>query len=696
MLKNGWIGCAVFPLVLLFCSHGLTAPLGDAELRSADKDTSNWLMYGRTYDDHRFSPLDQINEQSIGKLGLAWSHELGTTRGLEATPLVKDGIIYTTGNWSVVYAIDAKTGTIRWTYDPKVPRARAYFICCDVVNRGVALYRDKVYVGTLDGRLIALDENTGKPVWDVSTADSDKEPYAISGAPRIAGGKVLIGNAGAEYGVRGYISAFDAETGKMAWRFYTVPGDPSKGFESKAMEEAAKTWSGEWWKVGGGGTAWEGIVYDPVLDLVYFGTGNPTTWYRSLRGGDSNSLYTASILAVRASTGELAWYFQNTPGDNWDFDSTQPLVQADLPIGGQTRKVIMQANKNGFFYVLDRATGEFLSGKAFVRGITWAKRLDPKTGRPIEIPHDNSKGVIISPAPDGAHNWNPMAYSPATGLVYLPAKIGTQSLHVPDAAWKYDPDKNNMGRDALYEGPLKARMKSMPSPVGELLAWDPVKQRAAWHARYPVAVGGGVLATAGNLVFQGRADGVLAAYRATDGKQLWSFDAGTGIMAPPVTYQVDGVQYVSVMVGWGGPDGLGNDPSWGPVKPGYGRILTFKLGGDAVLKVPAYGHKGPPPMPTITVDSSPQLVHQGEILFADNCAGCHGGKAVAGPLPDLRYASTQTLEGIEDIVLGGKRAALGMPSFQKILNAGQVKAIQAYIVARARESAQAGAGNGRK
>ena len=687
MFKYRLIACAIFPALLLLASSGRTAPLDDATLRNTDRDANNWLMYGRTYDDHRFSPLTKINEQSIAKLGLAWSHEFGTTRGLEASPLVKDGIIYTTGNWSVVYAIDAKTGAVRWTYDPKVIRARAYFICCDVVNRGVALYRGKVYVGTLDGRLIALDERNGTPVWEISTADSANKPYAITGAPRIAGGKVLIGNAGAEYGVRGYISAFDAETGKIAWRFYTVPGDPSKGFESKAMEIAAKTWSGKWWKLGGGGTAWEGIVYDPSLDLVYFGTGNPTAWYRTLRGGNGESLYTASILAVRASNGELVWHFQTTPGDSWDFDSTQPLVQADLSIGGRTRKVIMQANKNGFFYVLDRATGEFLSGKPFVSGITWAKGLDPKTGRPIEVKSISEKPAIVSPAPDGAHNWNPMAYSPATGLIYLPAKTGTQFLHVPDTKWQYNTDRNNLGRDALYEGPLNAKLAAMPNPTGALLAWDPVKQRAAWSARYPVAVGGGVLATAGNLVFQGRADGILAAYRATDGKQLWSFDAGTGIMAPPVTYQVDGVQYVSVLAGWGGPDGLGNDPVWGPVKPGYGRMLTFTLGGHAAFKAPDFGHAGPPPMPTVKVDTSPAVLHLGKVLFDDNCAACHGANAVAGPMPDLRYASTQTLEGIQAIVLGGARASRGMPSFRKILTADQVRTIQAYIVSRAREGA---------
>ncbi len=645
-------------------------------------------MYGRTYDDHRFSPLNQINEQTVGKLGLAWSKELGTTRGLEGTPLIEDGIIYTTGSWSVVYAIDAKTGEVRWTYDPKVPRQRASFICCDVVNRGVALYRRKVYVGTLDGRLIALDEDTGALRWDVSTADSAK-PYSITGAPRIAKGMVIIGNAGSEYGVRGYISAFDPETGKMIWRFYTVPGDPSKGFESKAMETAAKTWTGEWWKTGGGGTAWEGIVYDPSLDLLYFGTGNPTAWYRALRG-EGDNLYTASILAVHAGNGELAWHFQTAPGDNWDFDATQPLMQADLTIGGRARKVIMQANKNGYFYVLDRETGEFISGAPFVSGITWASGLDPKTGRPIEsqTAYAGFKPIIVSPSPDGAHNWHPMAFSPATGLIYFPVKVGSQSLHAPDPKWKYSADRGNVGYDDSYNGPLNDKLDSLPAPTGQLVAWDPVSQKAAWTASYPVVEGGGVLATGGNLVFQGRSDGMFAAWRAADGKQLWTFDAGTGIMAPPVTYQVNGVQYVSVLAGWGGPVGLSNDPKFGAVRPGYGRILTFTLNGTAVLKAPALGHTAPP-VPAITTKASPKLVHEGRLLYSSRCAGCHGVNAVAGPLPDLRYSSKETLTGIEDIVLDGTRASAGMPSFKNILNAGQVQAIQAYIVSRAREPAKA-------
>jgi quinohemoprotein ethanol dehydrogenase len=678
-----WVVC---PALLLFAACSRPRTVDDAALRAADQDTANWLMYGRTYDDHRFSPLNQINEQTAGKLGLAWSREMGTTRGLEASPLVKDGVLYTTGAWSIVEALDAKTGDVRWSYDPKVPRDRAYFICCDIVNRGAALYGGKVYVATLDGRLIALDEKTGNVVWTATTTDPDK-PYSITSAPRIAKGLVVIGNAAGEYGARGYVSAYDAETGKQAWRTYTVPGDPSKGFESKALESAAKTWSGEYWKAGGGANPWEGVAYDPALDLLYFGTSNATAWYRALRGG-GDSLYAASILAVHASNGEMAWYFQTTPGDNWDYDATQPLVQADLLIDGRARKVIMQANKNGFFYVLDRETGAFISGAPFVTGVTWASGLDPKTGRPIETPGvAGMKAEITSPGPDGAHNWNPIAFSPATGLVYLAAKSGTQFLHAPNPKWKYNPVGMNLGLDPTYNGPLSGKLISAPPAKGELVAWDPVKQQAAWRVGYPSLVGGGVLATAGNLVFQGRADGVLAAYRATDGMQVWQFDAGTGIIAPPVTYSVDGTQYITVMAGWGGSPALFNAPGSGVVKPGYGRIVTFTLGGTATLKPPAYGHKDPP-VPALPATAPASVVREGGLLFNAHCAPCHGVNAVAGPVPDLRYSNKDTLEHLDDIVLGGKRASLGMPSFQKILDAKQVQAIQAYIVARAQESAK--------
>ena len=665
---------------LIAISAGLTI------LTAAAAD-EGWLLHGGSQTDQRFSPLNQINEQTISKLGLLWSKELGTTRGLEATPIVDKGVIYTTGSWSVVFAFDAKTGQMKWTYDPKIPRERAYFICCDVVNRGVALHNGKVYASALDGRLIALDQRTGAVVWSVQTTDPAKA-YSITAAPRIARDKVVIGNAGSEYGVRGYISAYDAETGKQAWRFYTVPGDPKNGFESKAMEAAAKTWHGkDWWIAGGGGSPWEGMIYDPDLDLLFFGTGNASTWYRTLRG-EGDSLYTACILAVKASTGELAWYFQTTPGDSFDYDATQPLIQADLTINGRPRKVLLQANKNGFFYVLDRQTGEFLSAAPFVSGITWASGVDPKTGRPIERPGvAGANPKLLSPEPNGAHNWNPMAFHPGTGLVYLPARVGTQMVHVPDKKWKYDPNRDNVGIDGNYEGPLFAKMLSMPPPAGELLAWDPIAQKAVWRAKYPVVDGGGVLATAGNLIFQGRADGIFAAYRATDGEQIWRFDAGTGIMAPPVTYTIDGVQYVTVMAGWGGSAGLMNTPAVGAAKPGYGRILTFALNGSATLKPLSFGRKDPP-VPVITAKQNPRLVHQGALLFNGNCFSCHGLNAVAGPLPDLRYSSKEVLDSFVSIVLDGARASDGMPSFKKILTPKEVDAIRAYIIARAQESAK--------
>jgi quinohemoprotein ethanol dehydrogenase len=656
----------------------------------ASSGAADWTTYGRTNDEQRFSPLDQINEQNIGQLGLQWSRELGTSRGLEATPLASNGVIYTTGEWSVAYALDAKTGEILWTFDPKVPRARARFICCDVVNRGVALYHDKVFLGTLDGRLIALDAKTGKPVWDVVTVDQAK-PYAITGAPRIAKGLVLIGNAGSEFGVRGCVSAYDAETGKLFWRTFTVPGDPARGFESKALEEAAKTWHGRYWVTGGGGTPWDSIVYDPELDLVYAGTGNGTAWYRDLRSpGGGDNLYLASIIALRASDGELVWHYQVTPGDNWDYDATQPLMLADLKIGEATRKVIMQASKNGFFYVLDRQSGQFISAKPFVHGITWASEIDSKTGRPVEsaTAYEGLKPVLVSPSSDGAHNWYPPAMHPGTGLVYVPTRDGSVMLHAPEKIWKFNPANWNRGEIPGYEGPLTDKLVAAPATAGKLIAWDPVAQREVWNVPFPVVESGGVLATGGNLVFQGRADGMLCAYRATDGKKLWEFNAGTGIMAPPITYLVGGVQYLTLMVGWGGAAGIINPPGGGPIKPGFGRVLTFATGGTAKLDVPRLGHQGPP-SPAIHMNASPATVRAGGILFEKYCLYCHGVDAVAGSgIADLRYATAETHHQFEAIVLAGTRESRGMPSFHDVLKREQLPAIQAYILSRAAAAAR--------
>lgn len=647
----------------------------------------NWPLHGLTYQEQRFSPLREINEQTVTRLGLAWSLELGSKRGLEATPIVIDGVIYTTGAWSVVYAIDARSGKFLWTFDPQVPRSRARVLCCDAVNRGVAFDSGRVFVGTLDGRLISLDAKSGSPIWEVATFDPARG-YSITGAPRIAENLIVIGNGGAEMGVRGYVSAYHIDSGKLVWRTYTVPGDPSLGFESAAMERAAETWSGEYWRGGGGGTAWDSIVFDPDLDLVYVGTGNGAPWYRNLRSpGGGDNLYLSSILALRAADGELVWHFQTTPGDNWDFTATQPLMLADLVIEDTPRNVIMQAPKNGFYYVLDRQTGQFISAAPFAN-VTWAMGVDPQTGRPIEASSavTGTEPFIVSPDPSGAHNWYPMAFSPDTGLVYIPVRDETIFLHRPNPRWQPDDSHRNEGIDTRYDGPLVDEWLNASPPTGRLVAWNPVTQEAEWKIDFPVLESGGLLATAGNLVFQGRADGIFAAYRATDGTRLWQFDAGTGIMAAPVTFSIDDIQYVTVMAGWGGGMGLINPPVLGPVKPGYGRILTFTLDATGTFEPPPFGHSEPP-VPARASDAPPEFVREGQALYDSHCFGCHGVMVVAGPISDLRYATAEVHEQFEAIVRHGTREPLGMPAFGDLLTTKQVQAIQAYVLFRAEESA---------
>ncbi|HZD52745.1 MAG TPA: PQQ-dependent dehydrogenase, methanol/ethanol family, partial [Woeseiaceae bacterium] len=403
-------------------SAAAVAMVDGARIEAADSEPGNWLSHGRTYREQRFSPLTQIDADNAARLGLAWYYDLDTNRGQEATPIVVDGIMFVSTAWSKVKALNAATGELLWAYDPEVAGEKAVETCCDVVNRGVAVWKGRVYVGTLDGRLIALDAATGKPVWSAQTTDPAL-PYSITGAPRVFEDKVVIGNGGAEFGVRGYVSAFDAATGERAWRFYTVPGDPSKPFESKAMERAAETWTGEWWKLGGGGTVWDSIVFDPALGLVYIGIGNGSPWNQSIRSPDGgDNLFLASIVALDVDTGEYVWHYQTTPGESWDYTATQPMILADLEIDGRERKVIMQAPKNGFFYVLDRETGELISAQPFAT-VTWASAIDPETGRPVENGQARYSGpapALVAPGPGGAHSWQPMAYYPQTGLVYIP------------------------------------------------------------------------------------------------------------------------------------------------------------------------------------------------------------------------------------------------------------------------------------
>jgi PQQ-dependent dehydrogenase (methanol/ethanol family) len=662
-----------------------TLAVDDARLRDADRDTANWLSHGRTYAEQRMSPLDLVNEGNVGGLGLAWSLELGTNRGVEATPIVVDGVLFATGPWSVVYAVDARSGRLLWQHDPQVPRRYGRIACCDVVNRGVALYRGKVYAGTLDGRLLALDAATGAKIWETNTVDGDL-PYTITGAPRVVAGTVIIGNGGAELGVRGYVSAYHPETGALVWRTWTVPGDPAQPFESEALARAAKTWHGEWWKAGGGGTAWDSMAYDPQLDLLYVGTGNGSPWARRHRSpGGGDNLYLSSILALRPATGELVWHFQTTPGDNWDYTATQHMILADVELDGRPRKVLMQAPKNGFFYVIDRETGEFLSAKPYVK-VTWATGVDARTGRPLEAREADygNAPAFIWPSPLGGHNWQPMSFNPETGLVYVPVN-DLPGAHALDPKWRHKKMSWNTGTALDANLDIPDGWSEMVE--GRLIAWDPATQREVWRAPYVTAWNGGTLTTAGNLVFQGTADGRLVAYRASDGAVLWEAPAGTGVIAAPVTYLVDGEQYVTVMAGWGGayPLAYGEAGAKAGVTS-VGRMLTFKLGGSAQLP-PAIRYVGTPAPPPFAVTASPQELREGGIAYHEWCAVCHGLKAVGGGVvPDLRRSAPETHAQWNDIVLGGTRSAQGMISFADVLDERAARLIQQYVVQRVWET----------
>ena len=664
------------------------AQVDAARLVGADKDPGNWMIYGRTYSEQRFSPLDKINADNVKNLGLTWYYDLDTHRGQEATPIVVDGVMYITTAWSLVKAFDAKSGKLLWDFDPRVGKEILIHVCCDAVNRGVAVWKGKVYVGTIDGRLIALDAATGTPVWSVQTTDRDK-PYTITSAPRAFNDKIVIGNSGSEYGVRGYMSAYDAATGKLLWRTYTVPGNPSKGFESPAMEKAAATWSGKWWEEGGGATAWGGISYDPDLDIMYFGTANGVEWdqkHRSPKGGDN--LYISSIIALKGSTGEYAWYYQVVPGDVWDYDATQDVVLADLTIDGKLRKVAMQAGKDGYFYVLDRKTGELISANNFVP-VNWSKGIDPKTGRPMEIAaarYDKTgKPFTITPAPSGGHNWQPMAFNPQTGLVYIPAQEEGFAF-ATDKHFRETTVGNNMAIDLakVTAGKGQAFKNALKGEKGFLLAWDPVHQKEVWRFQYAGPWDSGIMTTAGNLVFQGNATHEFAAYRADNGEKLWSSPTQTAILAGSMTYEVEGEQYVATLVGWGGSYAIlggGLAKISGPQR-NISRLLVYKLGGAATLPPPAAQEVKvlDPPKQT----ASAATIAEGKTLYGRNCVMCHGVDVVSGGInPDLRYSQLLSDDGWYDVVLGGKFKDQGMVSFAKDLNKQQANAIRAFVIQHA-------------
>jgi len=683
-IRLGLILMLIAPLVCV------AEALVDGAAIANEADGRNWTSYGRTYSEQRFSPLDQINADNISQLGLIWSLNLPGENGLVSTPLAVDGVLYFTGKFGNVTAVDVLSGKMIWRHDPgAIAAAGDRLRVMWGTNRGAAFWKGKVFVGTADGRLVALDANTGEQVWSTMTVDP-RTPLYITGAPRVFNDKVIIGNGGAEVGaVRGYVTAYDTATGKQVWRFYIVPGNPADGFENDAMAMAAKTWTGEWWKYGGGGTVWNAITYDPEFNLIYLGTGNGAPWNQKIRSpGGGDNLFLCAIVALDADTGEYRWHYQTNPGETWDFNSAMDIVLAEIEVGEKPLKVILHAPKNGFFYIINRENGELLSAKPFAK-VTWATHIDMKTGRPVEVPGARYPAgeVTMWPGPFGAHNWHPMSFNPKTGLVYIPYHDLAgyyNDTKIRPAEWRHEGFNFNVGVADFQD--------DIPADAGTsgLMGWNPLTQNAAWKVANPGMWNAGTMTTAGNLVFQGRADGKFLAYRADNGDKLWTFDTKLGISAPPITYQIGDTQYVSLLVGWGGGiamagGSLGAQHGWV-----YGRhprrLLTFALDGEAKLPdtlPPQYVTPMDPP--AFVIDE--QRAIAGGNLYGKHCAWCHGAGAVAaGGTPDLR-ASRMFLDlgALEQVVLNGALHANGMPKFPS-LKSDDLISLQHYVRKKARKA----------
>ena len=670
----------------------------EAETTSATNENTEWSNIGFDAKEQRHSPLDKINESNVGELGIAWFKDLPDARGQEATPVVVDGKMYISTAWSKVFAYDAKTGKELWSYDPEVPGEKAVDACCDVVNRGVAISRGKLFFGTIDGRLIALDANTGARLWETQTTDNSK-PYTITGAPRVVKNMVIIGNGGAEFGVRGYLTAYDVGDGSQKWRFYTVPnpeGKPDGAASDEIFEKAAaKTWSdGEWKESGGGGTVWDSIVYDEELDQLYFGVGNGNPWNHSLRsGGEGDNLFLSSVVAVNPDTGKYLWHYQETPGENWDYTATQHIIQAELEVGGKMRKVLYHAPKNGFFFVIDRIDGTLISAEPFVDGINWATGYDMATGRPIETPearyNKTDEPFIAIPGALGAHNWHPMSYNPKTGLVYIPAQQIPQGYINPTS--EIDKKRERLGFNvgigwAIGQLPddKDVYKAAVASTTGKLVAFNPKTGKVEWSADYPAAWNGGTMTTAGNLVFQGTSVGLFKAYAADSGKELLSLDMQSGIVSAPSTYMIDGEQYVAFLTSKGGAFPLVAGVAGGASRkvPNIPRLVVLKLGGKA--QFPALPAKTEiawnPPEQTGT----PAQIADGKAVFGRYCIVCHGDSAIGnGFTPDLRVSGVlPDKEAWASIVAGGALKQHGMVGFTSQVKAEQIENARLYVIDR--------------
>jgi quinohemoprotein ethanol dehydrogenase len=685
-----------------------TGQLDRQRLLAAAAEPGAWLTTGRDFGKTHYSPLTGIDEGNVSRLGFAWQMETGTTRGMEATPVVLDGVMYTSGITGRVYALDAATGTVLWQFEPEWNGKVTRGSCCDMVNRGVAVWQGKVYVAALDGVLYALDARNGQVLWQADTIDDKRRGYSVTGAPQVAGNVVVIGNGGAEFDARGYVTAYDLQTGQQAWRFYVVPGDPKQGFEHPELEVAAKTWDpNSRWEYGLGGTPWDALVYDPELNLLYVGTGNAGPWNRKLRspkGGDN--LYLSSILALNPDTGRMVWYYQEVPQEMWDYTATQPIMLTTLNIEGADRKVLLHAPKNGFFYVLDRETGKLLAADKY-EDVTWATHVDLKTGRPVFDPradYTDGKPKLVFPAPVGGHNFNPMSLSAKTGLVYIPTVHLGGLFVMPEKFNAWLPGRMNTnvqtGFSSMLATPelLPPALRPLadpkflatmpdPTPSAALKAWDPINHKVVWSFPYGSFMDhGGVLSTAGGLVFQGSIDGKLRVFRDTDGQLLREIEVGTAMIAAPMTYTVDGVQYVAILAGSGG----GGWNTWMPgniaaQKGNANRILAFRLDGGAVPLPPDLPPPGPLPAPPAQPGSAADIA-AGGLLFSANCGSCHQ-YAFPGPVTDLRRSAVVADQtAFRDVLLQGRLQSRGMPRWDDLFNEQQVDQIRAYVISVAQQA----------
>ncbi len=688
---------ASFLLVLASCSGQ-----SNAIKTSAD----DWVTTGGDIGKSHHSSLTDIGPENVKDLGLAWSVDLGTNRVLEATPVVLDGIMYTSGVAGRAYAFNAATGAELWRFEPDVDMQVNRTVCCDMANRGVAVANDKVYVATLDAQLYALDTKTGKVVWQADTVDDHSRGINSTGAPEVADDVVVIGNGGAEYDVRGYVSAYDLDSGKLVWRFHTVPRDPKLGPQDHPdLEAAVKTWDPDSrWDIGGGGTPWDAINYDPNTGYVLVGTGNGGPYHtqkRSPKGGDQ--LYLASIVALDAKNGRVKWYYQETPNDNWDFTSTQPMILTDMTIDGEERPVVIHAPKNGFLYIIDRRDGKLLKANAIVRQ-NWNKGIDPDTGKPIPNPEaaDYSTGPkIVFPATPGARNWHPGSYDPETGLYYAPVQDMGNLLFMTPGQKPFKAKMLNNDAALIFTSDIEAALPTLPPAIAtavealpafaeakrkpfssELRAIDPLTGKTEWAVPMEGWQDrGGVLTTASGLLFQGNLAGQLRVFDKMDGRLLQSIETGTTILAAPMTYRVDGVQYVAVMAAWGG-GGFPYVPSYAAAykRGNMGRLLVFKLGGgpvDIPDALPALEVAAGPPaqQPGVTAAT----IAKGQSLFFGNCVLCHSNQP-RSITPDLRRMQPATHDVFDKIVLEGLLLPNGMPRWDDHLSPEDVGAIHAYLI----------------